>query len=76
MRHVTEHKDEDELEITYAIHEVYYDEDGVVANWTTLPTGILSDTADFSGVLKKLEDACKKPTLEYDTGKELVSSES
>lgn len=70
MRHQHTHTD-GEVETTYAIHEVYYDEEGKVKNWTKEPTGILSDSQDFKDALEKLRVAAEKPTLDYKTGKEL-----
>lgn len=73
MRHSSPVQGEED-EVTYAIHEVYYDKDGNVEGWTKEPTGILSEERNFDWVLKRLADAVKKPTLDYKTGKEIVDA--
>lgn len=70
MRHQHTHQD-GEIETIYAIHEVYYNEEGHPTNWSKDPTGITSDEQDFKDTLEKLRVAAEKPTLDFTTGEEI-----
>lgn len=73
MRHQVEHAD-GEVETSFAVHEVYYNDDGTIRNWTSLPASMVSDEADFSFLLAKLPEAIAKPVLDYKTGVEITAS--
>lgn len=49
---------------TLAIHEVYYDQDGVPARWTARPVGVMSETPEgLSDALAQMANALTKPIL-------------
>ena len=50
----------------FAIHEVYYDDDGNPKACTALPVAFLgNDIADLKAVLDMAKQACDKPVLDY-----------
>jgi hypothetical protein len=58
-------KDTYEGETFYEIHEVYYEGDGKVRNWTAepvFPCGI--SVEELKEILKTMMEACDKPILE------------
>ncbi len=60
-----------ETDITYEIHDVYYDKnlDNPSIGKISLP---LSDDAEgLRWTLEKKLEACKKPVIDYNTGEEL-----
>jgi hypothetical protein len=65
-----------ESELVDEIYEVYYDDDGNVVNWTENPVGpsfyVGVDEGDgIVDSVKRFLRACDKPTLDYETGKEI-----
>lgn len=59
-----------------AVYEVYYNDDGSIEGWTQDPTSPLADVPGDNG--SSIEDdiarflvACKRPTLDWETGKEI-----
>jgi len=57
---------------TYAVHEVYYDDLGIVETWTEAPDGPLGDTlADLRADHRMMAEAFELPVLDYETGKEV-----
>lgn len=60
MRHETDD------ETYYAIHEVYYADDGTVDAWSTEPADVSGDTIeDIIADLTKMTDCTTKPVLDY-----------
>ena len=60
------------IDISYGIHEVYYDENGDIVNISESLAQPLSD--DLEGLkwsLERMMEACNKPVLDYNTGEEL-----
>jgi hypothetical protein len=54
--------------IYYAIHEVYYDEDGKVNGWTEEPIRILAESLeDLKFTLERLVECFDKPVLDEET---------
>lgn len=55
-------------EVTFAIHEVYYDENNNPNSCSKDPVYALGhDTAeDLVADLQRMLDACRKPTLDYE----------
>lgn len=61
-----------DTDISYGIHEVYYDDNGDIINISESLAHPLSD--DLEGLqcnLERMMEACKKPTIDYNTGEEL-----
>ena len=57
---------------TYAIHEVYYDDLGLVETWTEAPDGPMGDTlAELRSDHRMMAEAFELPVLDYETGKEV-----
>jgi hypothetical protein len=55
----------------YAIHEVYYDDAGIV-KWWTGPIEVISDSEEgMLGVLSRMREAGSKSTLSSETGKSI-----
>ena len=54
----------------YAIHEVYYDDDGVPDSSTLHPTGVEGET--LSQFKEWTHKALNRPVLQYDENKKLV----
>ena len=60
-----------DIDISYGIHEVYYDENGDIVNISENPSYVISD--DVNGLERNLQnmlEACKKPVIDYNTGEE------
>jgi hypothetical protein len=59
-------------DISYGIHEVYYDENGDIVNISESLAHPLSD--DLEGLkwsLERMMEACNKPVIDYNTGEEV-----
>jgi hypothetical protein len=65
----------DEIEIVDEIYEVYYEDDGTVNGWTENPVGPSHYVGVDDGTIKdsvmRFLRACERPTLDYETGKEI-----
>ncbi len=60
------------IDISYGIHEVYYDENGDIVNISESLAHPLSD--DLEGLkwsLERMMEACNKPVIDYNTGEEV-----
>jgi len=60
------------IDISYCIHEVYYDENGDIVNISESLAHPLSD--DLEGLkwsLERMMEACNKPVIDYNTGEEV-----
>lgn len=54
-------------DVSFGIHEVYYDDDGKVTGYTKEPIGIVEDTEeDLYTTLNRLIDAAGKDVLIYE----------
>ena len=54
--------------IYYAIHEVYYDENGKVNGWTEEPIRILAESlADLKITVQRVLECFDKPVLDEET---------
>jgi hypothetical protein len=61
-----------DIDISYGIHEVYYDENGDIVNISESLAHPLSD--DLEGLkwsLERMMEACNKPVIDYNTGEEV-----
>ncbi len=64
-------------EISYAIHEVFYHDDGMLNGWTKEPVAPIFNGEDGDGIeLLRAEFnsqmlAFDKPILDYETGKDI-----
>ncbi len=61
-----------DIDISYGIHEVYYDENGDIVNISESLAHPLSD--DLEGLkwsLERMMEACNKPVIGYNTGEEV-----
>lgn len=67
---VMRHKDGPD-DFVYAIHEVYYEYEGEVANWSMEPSPVCSDEADLTSELARMAKALTLPVLDYETGEEI-----
>ena len=57
-------------EVGYGIHEVYYDDDGVVTNWTAGSVEPFGETVEeLRKELVRMLAATNKPVLDAETGK-------
>lgn len=55
-----------EKEVIYGIHEVYYDEDGNPNGWSKEPENISSETIEgIQWQIEKFQEALTKPLLDY-----------
>jgi hypothetical protein len=62
-----------DTDISYGIHEVYYDESGEIVNISeSLAYPISDDLEGLRWNLEKMLEACKKPVIDYKTKKECV----
>lgn len=67
IRHI-EHRTHMDDSIYYAIHEVYYDEAGLVSNWSEEPIRILEESLeDLKVTLQRLIESFDKPILDEET---------
>lgn len=54
--------------VSYAIHEVHYDDGGNPVAVSENPIRLVSDTPeDLAADLELMEEATRKPTLDYDS---------
>jgi hypothetical protein len=60
-----------ETDITYEIHDVYYDESLDIVNIGRISFPMSDDVDGLKWTLKKMVEACKKPVIDYNTGEEL-----
>lgn len=61
-----------EMDVSYGIHEVYYDSNGTIINISESLAHPISD--DLEGLrwnLKEMMEACNKPVIDYNTGEEV-----
>jgi len=66
----------DETEIVDEVYEVYYDHAGRITGWTADPVGpsYYVGVDEGTGIVDDIHRflrACDKPTLDYETGKEI-----
>ena len=66
------HKDGEDY--VFSVHEVYYDNEGKVNNWSAMPSGIISDTEDFTQVMVQMTRCFMEPILDGETGEELTEA--
>ena len=59
-----------ETDITYEVHDVYYDENLDIVNIGKISFPMSDDVDGLKWTLKKMLEACKKPVLDYNTGEE------
>jgi hypothetical protein len=60
-----------ETDITYEIHDVYYDENLDIVNIGRLSFPMGDDVESLQWSLERMMEACKKPVLDYNTGEEV-----
>jgi hypothetical protein len=61
-----------DTDISYGIHEIYYDENGDIVNISeSLAHPISDDLEGLQWNLERMMEACKKPVIDYNTGEEL-----
>ena len=61
-----------DMDISYGIHEVYYDSNGTIINISeSLAHPISDDLEGLKRNLKEMMEACNKPVIDYNTGEEL-----
>ena len=60
-----------ETDITYEIHDVYYDENLDIVNIGRISFPMSDDVEGLKWCLKKMLEACKKPVIDYNTGEEV-----
>ncbi|WP_295430965.1 hypothetical protein [uncultured Thiodictyon sp.] len=52
-------------EVSYQIHEVFYDEDGSIQSWTLAPVTVYGETlAELREEIRHFLHACRRPVLE------------
>jgi hypothetical protein len=60
-----------DTDISYGIHEVYYDDNGDIVNISeSLANPISDDLEGLQWNLERMMEACKKPVIDYNTGEE------
>jgi hypothetical protein len=60
-----------ETDITYEVHDVYYDENLDIVNIGKISFPMSDDVDGLKWILKKMLEACKKPVIDYNTGEEI-----
>jgi hypothetical protein len=61
-----------DTDISYGIHEVYYDDNGDIVNISeSLAHPISDDLEGLKWNLERMMKACKKPVIDYNTGEEV-----
>jgi hypothetical protein len=61
-----------DIDISYGIHEVYYDSNGDIVNISEKPSYVISDdTEGLKWQLERMILACKKPVIDYNTGEQV-----
>lgn len=72
VRRKYEYNDGKYVEYCYAIHEVYYDEDGKPDTMTKEPTDPHGESIkDLKWSLKKMKECLEHPVLDYETMEEI-----
>lgn len=72
IRHVESRTHMDDS-IYYAIHEVYYDENGKVNGWTEEPIRIMEESLeDLKVTLQRLLESFDNPVLDNETGETIL----
>lgn len=67
----------DNDETTYAVHEVYYSEDGDIVSWTEEPVPAVSESVDgLREVLARYQRAASMPVLRQVANRLLDEAES
>jgi hypothetical protein len=60
-----------ETDISYEIHDVYYDENLDIVNIGRLSFPMGDDVESLQWSLERMIEACKKPVINYNTGEEV-----
>lgn len=60
-----------ETDITYEIHDVYYDENLDIVNIGRVSFPMGDDIESLQWSLERMMEACKKPIIDYNTGEEV-----
>ena len=60
-----------DMDISYGIHEVYYDSNGTIINISEIAYPISDDLEGLKWNLKEMMEAFDKPVIDYNTGEEL-----
>lgn len=72
IRHIKPRTHMDDA-IYYAIHEVYYDENGKVNGWTEDPIEIMEESLDDLKItIQRLEKCLNSPAIDYETGEDII----
>ena len=75
MRHTEAGSSPPEEVVWYAVHEVYYYDDGTVINWSQNPDSPQGDDlSDLAESIRLMAQALKHPVLDYDTGEEIQAA--
>ena len=61
----------DDFDITYEIHDVYYDESLDIVNIGRISFPMGDDVESLQWSLERMIEACSKPVIDYNTGEEL-----
>jgi hypothetical protein len=61
----------DDFDITYEIHDVYYDESLDIVNIGRISFPMGDDVESLQWSLERMMEACKKPVIDYNTGEEV-----
>lgn len=69
VRH-TENRTQKDCMIDYAIHEVYYDENGYVSNIDETEIIRSNTLVDLEILLQRLTESFDSPVIDYNTGEE------
>jgi hypothetical protein len=60
-----------DIDISYAIHSIYIDENNDIVNISEKPSYAIGDDIEsLKWQLERMIEACKKPVIDYDTGEE------
>jgi hypothetical protein len=60
-----------ETDISYEIHDVYYDKNLDIVNIGRLSFPMGDDVESLQWSLERMIEACKKPVIDYNTGEEV-----
>ena len=60
-----------ETDISYEIHDIYYDENLDIVNIGRLSFPMGDDVESLQWSLERMIEACKKPVIDYNTGEEV-----
>ena len=70
---IMRHTDSPDGEPYYALHEVFYDEEGGKPGWTKDPVNILGESPDeIRETLERMLRALDKPVMDYESGEEIA----